>query len=63
MFNLFQTYKKNFLKEVIPVGRYATTARRKTLNFAAKVVKTKREIFLNVTRIVMENLQLVILWQ
>jgi len=29
---------------VTPIGRYATTVRRKVLDFAAKMIKTKREI-------------------
>ncbi len=71
-FFLFETYKEDVLKEVMPtspttsfwrVGSYATTVRRKVLDFAAKVIKTKREIILNVTRVVMENLQFDVLWQ
>ncbi len=62
-FFLFETYKEDVLKEVIPIGSYATTVRRKVLDFAAKVIKTKREITLKVTRVVMENLQFEVLWQ
>jgi hypothetical protein len=35
-FFLFETYKEDVLKEVIPIGSYATTVRRKVLDFAAK---------------------------
>ena len=62
-FFLFETYKEDVLKEVMPIGSYATTVRRKVLDFAAKVIKTKREIILKVTRVVMENLQFEVLWQ
>jgi hypothetical protein len=62
-FFLFETYKEDVLKEVMPIGSYATTVRRKVLDFAAKVIKTKREIILKVTRVVMENLQFDVLWQ
>ena len=46
-FFLFETYKEDILKEVMPIGSYATTVRRKALDFAAKVIKTKRETILN----------------
>jgi hypothetical protein len=62
-FFLFETYKEDVLKEVIPIGSYATTVRRKVLDFAAKVIRTKREITLKVTRVVMENLKFEVLWQ
>ncbi len=62
-FFLFETYKEDVLKEVIPVGSYATTARWSALDFAAKMIKTKRGIFLKVTLVVMENLQFDVLWQ
>lgn len=62
-FFLFETYKEDVLKEVIPIGSYATTVRRKALDFAAKVINTGREIILKVTNVVMNNLRFDILWQ
>ena len=34
-FFLFETYKEDVLEEVMPIGSYATTVRRKALDFAA----------------------------
>ncbi len=62
-FFLFETYKEDVLKEVIPIGSYATTVRRKALDFAAKAVGTGGEIILKVTKSVMENLNFDVLWQ
>lgn len=62
-FFLFETYKEDVLKEVIPIGSYATTVRRKALDFAAKVVGTGGEIILKITKAVMDNLQFDVLWQ
>jgi hypothetical protein len=62
-FFLFETYKEDVLQEVMPIGSYATTVRRKALDFAAKVIKTKRETILKVTKVVMGNLRFRDLWQ
>jgi len=62
-FFLFETYKEDVLREVIPIGSYATTVRRKALDFAAKVINTGREIILKVTNAVMEDLKFEVLWQ
>ncbi len=62
-FFLFETFKEDVLAEVIPVTSYATTVRRKVLDFAAKIVNTGREIILKVPRAVMENLRFDKLWE
>jgi len=51
------------LKEVMPIGSYATTVRRKALDFAAKIIGTGRQLILKVTRAVMDNLRFDVLWQ
>jgi hypothetical protein len=40
-FFLFETFKEDVLSEVIPVTSYATTVRRKAVDFAAKIVKDR----------------------
>jgi hypothetical protein len=60
---LFETFKEDVLAEVIPVTSYATTVRRKAVDFAAKVINTGGEIILKVTRAVMESLQFDKLWE
>lgn len=62
-FFLFETYKEDVLKEVMPIGSYATTVRRKALDFAAKIIGTGRQLILKVTQAVMDNLQFAVLWQ
>ena len=62
-FFLFETFKEDVLKEVVPVASYATTVRRKVLDFAAKIVKTGGEIILKVTKAVIDTLRFKKLWE
>ncbi len=48
---------------MIPIGSYATTVRRKSLDFAAKIIGTGRQLILKITKTVMDNLQFDVLWQ
>jgi len=52
-FFLFETFKE----EVFPIGSYATTVRRKALDFAAKIIGTGRQLILKVNQAVMDNLR------
>lgn len=62
-FFLFETYKEDVLEEVMPIGSYATTVRRKALDFAAKIIVRGRQLILKVTKTVMDNLRFDVLWQ
>jgi len=62
-FFLFETFKEDVLGEVLAVESYASTVRRKALDFAAKIVNTGREIILKVTRAVWEHLRFERLWE
>jgi hypothetical protein len=62
-FFLFETFKEDVLEEVLPVASYATTVRRKVVDFAAKIIKTSRGIILKVTQAVMDNLRFDTLWE
>lgn len=62
-FFLFETFKEDVLKEIIPIASYATTVRRKALDFAAKIVKTGGEIILKITQTVMDTLRFNDLWK
>jgi len=62
-FLLFECFKEDVLKEVIPVTSYATTVRRLAVDFAAKIVKTGGEIILKVTKAIMESLCFDKLWE
>lgn len=61
-FFLFETFKEDVLKDVLPVRGYATTIRRQLLDFAAKIVHTGNVIILKVTQEVMDRLQFQKLW-
>jgi Transposase DDE domain group 1 len=61
-FFLFETFKEDNLKDILPITSYATTIRRKLVDFAAKVVFTGRELILKVPAVVMERLDLATLW-
>ena len=61
-FFLFETYKEDVLDGVISIGSYATTVRRKALDFAAKIIGTGRQLILKVNQVVMDNLRFDILW-
>jgi hypothetical protein len=62
-FFLFETFKEDVLAEVMPIGSYAATVRRKALDFAAKIVSKGRQITLKVTKAVMEALKFEKLWE
>lgn len=62
-FFLFETFKEDVLEEVMPIGSYATTVRRKALDFAAKIVRDSRQIILKVTQAVMDALRFDRLWE
>jgi Transposase DDE domain group 1 len=61
-FFLFETFKEDNLKDILPLHSYATTLRRKLIDFAAKVVRSGHEVILKVPQAVMDRLKLQILW-
>lgn len=63
VFFLFETFKEDVLEEVMPVGSYFATVRRKTLDFAAKIISKGGQIILKVTQAVMDALKFDKLWQ
>lgn len=64
-FNLMEWYKRDVLVDLdlVDAGSYATTIRRKVIDFAAKIVKTGHEVILKVTANTMKRLRLDELWQ
>jgi hypothetical protein len=59
---LFESFKEDNLKDILPIHSYTTTLRRKLVDLAAKVVRTGHEVILKVTQAVMDSLKLQILW-
>lgn len=62
-FFLFETYKEDVLCDVIPLSSYATTVRRRAVDFAGKIVRTGGQIILKVTCAVMERLRFDRIWE
>jgi hypothetical protein len=62
-FFLFECFKEDVLGEVLPIESYASTVRRKVLDFAAKVVHTGRGVILKVTQAVWQHLRFEKLWE
>lgn len=61
-FFLFETFKEDVLKDVIPVTSYATTVRRKVIDISAKITSTSHQIILKVSKHVMATLRFLTLW-
>jgi hypothetical protein len=61
-FVLFECFKQDVCREVIPMEAYATTLRRRLIDVAAKIVRHAGQIVLKVAAATMEQLQLAALW-
>ena len=61
-FFLFEVFKKDVGADIIPLTWYATTFRRHCIDVAGKIVRTGRQVILQVTRATWEFLRLDILW-
>ena len=62
-FFLFESFKRDVLCEVVPITHYATTIRRKIVDFAAKITKTARRYTLKVSKAIMKSYRIDILWK
>lgn len=61
-FFLFECFKEDVCRDVIPVEAYATTLRRRLIDVAAKIVRHGGKIILKVAAAAMEQLQFAALW-
>ena len=61
-FFLFEVFKRDVGADIIPLTWYATTFRRHCLDVAGKIVRTGRQVVLQVTRATWDFLRLDILW-
>ncbi|MDP6736919.1 MAG: IS1380 family transposase [Nitrospinaceae bacterium] len=61
-FFLFEVFKKDVGTDIIPLTWYATTFRRHYLDVAGKIVRTGRQVILQVTRATWDFLRMDILW-
>ena len=57
-FFLFESFKRDILHEVVSITSYATTIRRKFIDFAAKIVKNQGKLILKVPKAVMKSCKL-----
>lgn len=62
-FFLFQTFKEDVLKDVIPVTSYATTVRRQFIDIAAKIVTGGHQTIIKFTKALFKALNLDTLWR
>jgi len=62
-FFLFEVFKKDVGTDIVPISWYATTFRRYCLDVAGKIVRTGRQIVLQVTRATWDFLRLDFLWE
>jgi hypothetical protein len=60
---MFECFKRDVTKDVIPVTAYPNTFRRKLIDFAVKITSRSRYIIMNITRTVFETIQIDILWK
>ncbi|MFQ5587112.1 MAG: IS1380 family transposase, partial [Thermodesulfobacteriota bacterium] len=62
-FFLYETFKEDVCKGVVPLTAYATTLRRKVIDFAAKIVRHSEKITLKVTTALWKAVDLPTLWK
>ena len=62
-FFLLESFKKDVCHVAIPVTAYASTVRRKLIDFAAKIVRHSRKIILKVTHATARQIQIEELWR
>jgi len=62
-FFLFQTFKEDVLRDVIPVTSYATTVRRQFIDIAGKIVHGGHQIIIKFSQTLFKTLNLDTLWQ
>jgi len=60
---LFQSYKEDVCSEIINIRSYPETARRKLIDFSAKIVKTAHTVILKVTEGIAKSIQIQTLWE
>lgn len=62
-FFLYEAFKRDTLKDILPITSYPTTVRRLMVDFAAKVCYKARYYVLSVSAAVRDRLKLDLLWQ
>ena len=60
---LFESYKRDVLKDVVSVVSYPNTIRRKFIDFAVKIISHSGQLIMKVTQSVFDNLKIAALWE
>jgi hypothetical protein len=60
---LFETYKRDVLKDVVSVVSYPNTIRRKFIDFAVKIISHGGQLIMKVTQPVFDNLKIAAVWK
>ncbi|MCX5902739.1 MAG: hypothetical protein NTV89_04545, partial [Proteobacteria bacterium] len=59
---LYESYKEDVSRDVVPVNSYATRFRRTLIDFAARIVKKGNRIMLQVSQGIWDTCKVVELW-
>jgi hypothetical protein len=62
-FFLFEAFKEDVCADVVGLGAYAITVRRKIIDIAAKIVRRGGQVILKVTEATYKRLNLAHMWQ
>lgn len=60
---LFETYKRDVLKDVVSAVSYPNTIRRKFIDFAVKIISHSGQLIMKVTQAVFDNLKIKAVWE
>lgn len=60
---LYEAYKRDVSKDVIPISCYPNTFRRQLIDFAVKIVKKSNRFVLQVSKTIYNNLNIEKLWE
>jgi len=61
-FFLYESFKEDVCESIVPLTAYATTVRRRLIDFAAKIVRHAGKIILKVTTATWKQLEIYALW-
>ena len=59
---LYEAYKRDVARDILPVVSYPNTFRRVMIDFAVKIVSTGGQIILKVTQTIHDSLKIPDLW-
>ncbi len=61
-FNLYEAFKEDVCRDVVPVASYPETLRRKVIDIGAKLIKRSRKVILKIPQAIFDSLDFKTLW-